>query len=189
MSERFRRSSRLFFKDSFLVFVSFSFLSRQRRNNEKNCQMACKPGSVQSRRTSDMAGLASGHHSHRTARGWPFIWDARCRAPRATYPRIGAERRLSRLPGSCPPIWSCSRWGLPCRWRYRQRGALLPHLFTLTGLRPLLVATGGLVSVALSLGSLPPGVTRHRPSMEPGLSSLATREGQEQPSSHLATSS
>ena len=31
---------------------------------------------------------------------------------------------------------------------------------------------GGLLSVALSLGSPPPGVTRHRVPMEPGLSSL-----------------
>ena len=30
------------------------------------------------------------------------------------------------------PIWSCSRRGLPCHCRYRQRGALLPHPFTLT---------------------------------------------------------
>jgi len=30
------------------------------------------------------------------------------------------------------PIWFCSRWGLPCRCRYRPRGALLPHPFTLT---------------------------------------------------------
>ena len=29
------------------------------------------------------------------------------------------------------PIWSCSRWGLPCRPRRRGRGALLPHPFTL----------------------------------------------------------
>jgi len=31
---------------------------------------------------------------------------------------------------------------------------------------------GGILSVALSLGLPPPGVTRHRISMEPGLSSL-----------------
>src|SRR5438094_6150324 len=31
---------------------------------------------------------------------------------------------------------------------------------------------GGVLSVALSLGSPPPGVTRHRTSVEPGLSSL-----------------
>ena len=29
------------------------------------------------------------------------------------------------------PIRSCSRCGLPCRFRCRTRGALLPHLFTL----------------------------------------------------------
>ena len=29
-------------------------------------------------------------------------------------------------------IWSCSRWGLPCHYCYQQRGALLPHPFTLT---------------------------------------------------------
>ena len=30
------------------------------------------------------------------------------------------------------PIWSCSRWGLPCHACYQPRGALLPHHFTLT---------------------------------------------------------
>jgi len=35
---------------------------------------------------------------------------------------------------------------------------------------------GGLLSVALSLGSPPPGVTRHRVSVEPGLSSPGTAE-------------
>ena len=35
---------------------------------------------------------------------------------------------------------------------------------------------GGLLSVALSLGSPPPGVTRHRRSVEPGLSSPRLRE-------------
>ena len=34
---------------------------------------------------------------------------------------------------------------------------------------------GGLLSVALSLGSPPPGVTRHRVPVEPGLSSPAAR--------------
>ena len=31
-----------------------------------------------------------------------------------------------------PPIWSCTRWGFPCRLTYARRGGLLPHLFTLT---------------------------------------------------------
>jgi len=29
-------------------------------------------------------------------------------------------------------IWPCCRWGLPCRRSHLRRGALLPHLFTLT---------------------------------------------------------
>lgn len=37
-----------------------------------------------------------------------------------------------RLAAHAIPIRSCSRWGLPCHRRCRRRGALLPHLFTLT---------------------------------------------------------
>ena len=39
-------------------------------------------------------------------------------------------RTCARKPRAVP-IRSCSRWGLPCRRRYRRRGALLPHRFTL----------------------------------------------------------
>src|ERR1700684_4197905 len=39
-----------------------------------------------------------------------------------------AVRRTFRV---AVPIRSCSRCGLPCRFRCRTRGALLPHLFTL----------------------------------------------------------
>ncbi len=69
------------------------------------------------------------------------------------------------------PTWSCSRWGLPCHPRRRGRGALLPHPFTLACRRADGALAGGLLSVALSLGSPPPGVTRHRVPVEPGLSS------------------
>jgi len=41
---------------------------------------------------------------------------------------------------------------------YHPRGALLPHLFTLTAGRE---TRGGIFSVALSVGSRPPGVTWH----------------------------
>jgi len=43
--------------------------------------------------------------------------------------------------------------------RCRTRGALLPHPFTLAG--PVIRVLGGLLSVALSVGSRPPGVTWH----------------------------
>ena len=50
-------------------------------------------------------------------------------------PLPDASRDLpGRQRGNAPytvPIWSCSRWGLPCRLRRRKRGALLPHRFTL----------------------------------------------------------
>jgi len=46
--------------------------------------------------------------------------------------------------------------------------------------------SGGLLSVALSLGSPPPGVTRHRVSVEPGLSSPRRRSAGRRPSDRLA---
>src|ERR1700734_1468230 len=114
-----------------------------------------------------------------------------CEAALADVTTIPLGRRLpgasSNLPGrqdpdtdpeACSrklraaPIRSCSRWGLPCRRRYRRRGALLPHRFTLTAANA--THRGGLFSVALSLGSHPPDVIRHRLSMEPGLSSPTT---------------
>jgi len=40
------------------------------------------------------------------------------------------------LLASSPPIWSCSRWGLPSNPVTRITGELLPHLFTLTERKP-----------------------------------------------------
>ena len=104
----------------------------------------------------------------------PFIWDVRRRTPRATDPDSGSKtarsvisRRRSRaccpylvllpvgfaLPHPLPDV-RCALTAPfhPCRFRCRNRRY---------------------VSVALSLGSPPPGVTRHRVSVEPGLSSPA----------------
>ena len=119
-------------------------------------QMACKPGSVL-----DVS-----------IDRWPFLWDECCHPPQATYPDGSSKTHFSprRTVRKAVPIWSCSRWGLSCHYRYRQRGALLPHLFTLTGAK----APGGLLSVTLSLGLPPPGVTRHLVFVEPGLSSAPT---------------
>ena len=124
----------------------------------KNCQTAYKPGSVPAAAgDGHSSGALLAEHLARPTR--TAAWKPACRA---------CARRAV-------PIWSCSRWGLPCRLRYRRRGALLPLRFTLAGLAPANpgVGCGGLFSVALSLGSPPPGVTRHRVSMEPGLSSPA----------------
>ena len=119
----------------------------------KLCQSVYKPGSV----PPDCSGL-DGHSSGTTVSRrlkQPTRMTEAGAAPGARKPLV-------------IPIWSCSRWGFPCRTRYRPRGALLPHHFTLT-LNPK--TKGGIFSVALSLGSPPPAINRHRFSVEPGLSS------------------
>jgi len=76
--------------------------------------MACKPGSVPLR--------AMAIHLGRP------LPDASSNQP-GRRPGNGFSRLNA---WNAAPIWSCSRWGLPCRVRYRPRGALLPHPFTLT---------------------------------------------------------
>ena len=108
--------------------------------------------------------------------GRPFLWDASRDAPLATNPggRTGTSLRSVSSPKTR------NNRGHPY-------SVLLPVGFTmpplLPGTRCALTApfrpcprdetscTGGLFSVALSLGSPPPAVSRHRVPMEPGLSS------------------
>ena len=151
---------------------------------------ACKPNFVPARAC---ARAGDGHFSVATVAS-RLASDALASAA-ATYPRTGPARpRPHRLfaPGQgCPHIWSCCRWGLPCRGCRHPRGALLPHRFTLTGVVgsgqwaaggnsevredtssgfpahcPLSTAhrPGGLFSVALSVGF----VGRCRPPSPPG---------------------
>src|SRR5690606_30681243 len=98
-------------------------------------------------------------------------------AMRLTQPtRTAGRKQPSRVSPRTVPIRFCSRWGLPCRSCCQSRGGLLPHPFTLTTKAGFLAeagSRGGLLSVALSLGSPPPAINRHRVSMEPGLSSPA----------------
>ena len=72
--------------------------------------------------------------------------------PNFVFTASGGENHLSiaTLPGAVtvsdrrtdhpwPPIWPCTRWGLPCRLTHVWRGGLLPHLFTLTAGEPVAV--------------------------------------------------
>ena len=95
--------------------------------------------------------------------------------------RLGSPllKSSSDLPGSrdgaghsCSPIWSCFAWGFPCRPDYSNRGALLPHLFTLTRRK-----TGGRYIFCGTIRSVRfqhtlPAVSRHaalrRPDFPPG---------------------
>ncbi len=84
-------------------------------------QTACKPGSVR-----DACAPRDGHSSGTR------IAACLARPTRTTgrkRPRCRSRTRRGRR--SAVPIRSCSRWGLPCRRRCRQRGALLPHRFAL----------------------------------------------------------
>ncbi len=132
---------------------------RSSRRAPLTYQPACKPGSVGRRANPPRDGHSSGTPVAR-----------RLQQPT----RTAGSRHRSRDCSRAVPIRSCSRWGLPCRFRCRKRGALLPHRFTLA---VTLAGSGGLLSVALSLRFFrlrdfpPPDVIRHRMSMEPGLSS------------------
>ena len=111
-------------------------------------------------------------------RGWPFIWGARHRTPRATDPSGGAAgppggAGLSRRR---PPLLLGLAPGGVCPAAAVAGGAVRSYR-TISPLPPMPSQAGRAgarrcVSVALSLGSPPPGVTRHRASVEPGLSSL-----------------
>ena len=104
-------------------------------------------------------------------RTWrPFILGACCHAPHATYPDGGPETALEGFPSHRPysvllPVGFALPLLLPvARW------ALTPpfHPCPENGSAE---RRGGLLSVALSLGSPPAAVSRHRRSLEPGLSS------------------
>lgn len=87
-------------------------------------QPACKPGSVGHRPLART--IRDGHSS-----GVMFAHglEQPTRTASLTSPcGVIAFRRTLRV---AVPIRFCSRCGLPCRFRCRIRGALLPHLFTL----------------------------------------------------------
>jgi hypothetical protein len=98
--------------------------------------------------------------------GGSFLWDRRCRRPRAAYPGLVAERAAPR----------------PCSALLRV-GFAMPRLSpgarcALTApFHPCLCpkAIGGLFSVALSVASQPPAVSRHPCPVELGLSSTPAR--------------
>lgn len=105
---------------------------------DKKSERACKPGSVL------------------LAQWRSFICDTCRHVPVATYPEAGASHACCQAARF--PIWSCSGWGLPCHRCWSARCALTAPF------HPYLAGRGrrgGIFSVALSVGSRPPGVTWH----------------------------
>ena len=104
----------------------------------------------------------------------PFVLDRCCHRPHATYPDGGPETALRVTPQ--PPLFGLAPGGV-CRAAPVASRAVgsYPTLSPLPRFGPAFSRRnrGGLLSVALSLGSPPPAINRHRVSMEPGLSSPA----------------
>ena len=104
----------------------------------------------------------------------PFVL-GRCRhRPHATYPDGGQETALRVAPR--PSLFGLAPGGVCHAAPVASRAVgSYPTLSPLPRLNPTFARRnhGGLLSVALSLGSPPPAINRHRVSMEPGLSSPA----------------
>ena len=88
------------------------------------------------------------------------------------------------------PIWPCSRWGFPCRRLLPATRCALTAPFH--PCRHPCGHVGGLLSVALSVGSRPPGVTWHlvhwSPDFPPRRSGLPLHDAATvQPAPHPAT--
>ena len=110
--------------------------------------------------------------------GRPFLWDAPRGAPHATNPDGEAGMPLRRhrrsrpysvlLPVgfTLPPLLPGARCALAAPFRPCPRGAQWGSHGA--------PCAGGLFSVALSLGSPPPAIGRHRIPVEPGLSSAGS---------------
>lgn len=84
--------------------------------------------------------------------------------------RTGAPSLFGLAPGG---VYRAARIAAGAVGSYPTLSPLPRHPCRLRRSRKRYGRRGGLLSVALSLGSPPPGVTRHRISMEPGLSSPA----------------
>ena len=101
---------------------------------------------------------------------WPFLWDARYRTPRATDPDGNPETGRAPSLFGLAPGGACRAASVAVRAVRSCRTVSPLPVFAPFGASP-----GGLFSVALSLGSPPPDVIRHRVSVEPGLSSRLRR--------------
>ena len=135
----------------------------------KNCQMTYKPGSVPTAEAVDdgySSRMAVASHLKQPTR--TSVQDRTC-----------CKRQRMSLHGLAPDgVYHARSVTSSAVRSYRTFSPLPAHPFS---------ASGGLFSVALSLGLPPPGVTRHPDPVEPGLSSPFEKQKQ-QPSSHLTGS-
>ena len=84
-------------------FVLILFLLCSLRGNPKKIPLPAMfrfrrshSGRIEGREESARRSVSRVLSARLAARGWPFIWDVRCRTPRATYPGGSAETRPHR---------------------------------------------------------------------------------------------
>ena len=133
------------------------------------CQTVCKPGSVP-------PGEPEGDgHSSRARLAAGLVQPTRTAARKHA---LSALRQTRRPYSVLLPV----RFSVPCPSLGTRCALTAPfHPYRRARKR-----AGGPFSVALSLGSPPPGVTRHRVSVDPGLSSPSTSRCWPRPSDRLA---
>ena len=146
-----------------------------RAKREPGGESACKPGFVESNHSSGTHVAMSLKQPTRKCVRIPL------ETPPLAYARAGSPTSLFGLApgGVCRATECCHR-----------RGALLPHPFTLTVSRGVTHENlGGLLSVALSVGSRPPGVTWHlirrSPDFPPPLHEARAAIARPTPRAHL----
>ena len=122
----------------------------------ENCQLACKPGSVW--RLPSATAIPLGRGSLRTSSNQP-----------GRRPGSGLSTGLPRRPCRPYSVLLPVGFAVPLPLPTARCALTAPFHPCLDGLP----RAGGLFSVALSLGSPPAAVSRHRQSLEPGLSSTA----------------
>ena len=132
-------------------------------------QLACKPGSVWPRfQHPKMQAPERGSHSSGTMFAHRLAQPTRMTGPETGCRRLRAPRHpysvLLPVGFTLPPLSPEARWALtpPFHPYPASSAALITRRYS---------KRGGFLSVALSLGSPPPDVIRHRVSVEPGLSS------------------
>src|SRR5271167_3670260 len=108
----------------------------------------------------------------------PFLWTGPCGPVLATYPDGSGRRGPAGASPGASSLFGLAPGGA-CHAVPVARSAVGSYP-TLSPL-PFAEATGGLLSVALSLGSPPAGVTRRLVAVEPGLSSAAPRRDGDRP--------
>ncbi len=126
------------------------------------CQPACKPGSVW--RSPSATVIRLGHRLRGPSSNQPG-WRAWMRAAAPGLPRAPLPSLFGLAPGGV------------CRASDVAAAAVRSYRTVSPLPRQAETCRGGLFSVALSLGSPPAAVSRHRASMEPGLSSTGAARG------------